>query len=178
MFSKNLRKLREFKNIDRNELADTLGLTYQAIAQYENGTREPNFDILKRISLYFGITIDYLINGEDENVNSVKIKNLIKKLNYSIKEFSQDIGESTHEIEKIVLDGIEPSEQIINSVCEKYSIPYSEFERKELTAMKNFCTAEENRKYIEIAVFIKNSGLNPDSISKILSGIAQLLNEK
>ena len=44
--------------------------------------------------------------------------------------------------------------------------------------MKNFCTAEENRKYIEIAVFIKNSGLNPDSISKILSGIAQLLNEK
>lgn len=178
MFSKNLRKLREFKNTDRNELADTLGLTYQAIAQYENGTREPNFDILKRISLYFGVTIDYLISGEDENVNSAKLKNLIKKLNYSIKEFAQDIGESAHEIEKIVLDGAEPSEQIIDSICEKYSIPYSDFENKDLKSIKNFCTAEENRKYIEIAVLIKNSGLNPDSISKIISGIAQLIDEK
>jgi transcriptional regulator with XRE-family HTH domain len=168
MFSNNLRKLREFKNLDRKTLANILGVTYQAIFQYENGVREPSLDILKKISAYFGVTIDYLVNGEKENINISKIKNLVKKLNYNFKEFAQDIGESVYEIENIVLNNAEPSEQVINSICEKYCIPRTEFETRSDKEILNFCKSEENKLYMDLAIFIKDNGFEPDYVKKLL----------
>lgn len=169
MFPENLRKLREFRNIDRKSFAKILGVKYQTIFQYENGVREPSFDTLRKISSFFGVSIDALINDDDENNNITKIKNLIKKLNYNFKEFAQDIGESPYEIEKIVLNNAEPSEQIIDSICQKYGIPYSEFETRTDKEFQSFCKAEENKAYINLAIFMKENHFEPDYVKKLLN---------
>ena len=169
MFNENLKKLREFRNIERKDLADILGVRYQTIFQYENGLREPNFDTLRKISSFFGVSIDTLINDDNENNNITKIKNLIKKLNYNFKEFAQDIGESAYEIERIVLYNEEPSEQIIDSICQKYGIPYSEFETRTDKELQSFCKAEENKAYINLAIFMKENKFEPDYVKKLLN---------
>lgn len=168
MFSENLRKLRKFTNLDRKSLANILGITYQAIFQYENGVREPSFEVLKKISSHFGVSIDYLINGE-ENSNTTKIKNLMNDLNYNFKEFAKDIGEPTYEIENIVLNNAEPSKQIIESICKKYKIPVSEFETKSDNEFQAFCKSDENREYINLAIFVKENGFEPDYIKKLVN---------
>lgn len=168
MFSENLRKLREFKKLDKAELARILDISAQAVGQFELGKREPSLDTLKKISSFFGVTIDALISDDEEKANIIKIKNLIKKLNYTIKEFAQDICEPVNEIEKIVLHDAEPSTQILYSICEKYGLPQSYFEEYKDNEYINFCKSQENRKFLNLAIFVKNNGYDPDNVIKLL----------
>lgn len=173
MFSDNLRKLREYKRLDRKALANILGITYQAVFQYESGVREPSVSLLQKISSFFGVTIDYLINGDD-NKNIAKIKFLLKELNYNFKEFADDIGESVFEVEKIVLDNAEPSEQILHAICQKYNIPLSEFASDHDKDLQSFCKSKENKDYIKLAMFIKDNNFEPGFIKQLL----ELLNSR
>lgn len=176
MFADNLRKLREFKKLDKTELAKVLDISPQAVGQFELGKRDPSLDTLKKISIYFGVTLDALMSDE-ENPNTVKIKNLIKKLNYTIKEFAQDIGESTSEIEQIVLYSARPSEHVIESICDKYDLPLSYFDNSEIETFKAFCTAEQNREFVKLAIFLKENGFNPEAVKKTLLNIIQLIKD-
>lgn len=48
----------------QEDLARKLGLTKQAICNWENGRTEPNLEMLYKLSKIFGVTVDELINGE------------------------------------------------------------------------------------------------------------------
>lgn len=70
-FCDRLRSLREKRDMTREELATSLGLSYSAIAKYESGERAPDFDLLKKIALFFGVSTDYLIGfANDPNTHS------------------------------------------------------------------------------------------------------------
>jgi len=43
------------------ELAEKLGISQQTISKYENGTRQPDFNILKFIADFFDVSTDYLL---------------------------------------------------------------------------------------------------------------------
>lgn len=53
--------LRNSKNMERQELADALGITYHALAKYETNDREPDYNILLKIADYFDVSTDYLL---------------------------------------------------------------------------------------------------------------------
>ena len=42
-----------------------LHITREALSYYETGKREPPFNLLNRMSAYFHVSIDYLINGKE-----------------------------------------------------------------------------------------------------------------
>jgi len=42
-------------------LAQILGVSVQTVANYENGHRELNFDILLEIARFSNVTVDYLL---------------------------------------------------------------------------------------------------------------------
>ncbi|MDO6448990.1 helix-turn-helix transcriptional regulator [Oceanobacillus profundus] len=65
MFSKRLKKLRENKKMSQQEVADYLSITRQGYAKYEKATAQPDFDSLKKLSLLFKVSIDYLITGNE-----------------------------------------------------------------------------------------------------------------
>ncbi len=60
-----LRVHQEFSSKEAAEQLDILPDTY---SRYERGIREPDFQTLKRIANFFHVSIDYLLDNEDEVV--------------------------------------------------------------------------------------------------------------
>ena len=60
---KGLKKIREEKNLNQQKVALDLNISREALSYYENGKREPSFELLKLMSKYFGVSIHYLITG-------------------------------------------------------------------------------------------------------------------
>lgn len=50
----------------QQELANYLGITRGAFANIENGLREPDIESLKKLSIYFDISVDFLICHDRE----------------------------------------------------------------------------------------------------------------
>ena len=46
-----------------------LNISREPLSHYENGKREPSLDMLNKLSKYFNVSIDYLINGEEFKKN-------------------------------------------------------------------------------------------------------------
>ncbi len=61
-----IRKLRTDNGINRKQLADSLGITYHALAKYETDDREPDYNTLKKFADYFKVPLDYLLGRTDD----------------------------------------------------------------------------------------------------------------
>lgn len=62
LFSDNIRFLRVQKNISQEKLATALLIARARYVKYESGTSEAPYDILKRISKHYHVSIDLLLN--------------------------------------------------------------------------------------------------------------------
>jgi len=69
MFSERLKKLRKRSGLTQYELAKRLGMSRGKLANYEQGTREPDFDTLKMFANHFNVSTDYLLGHNDEPFN-------------------------------------------------------------------------------------------------------------
>lgn len=57
---KQIKSLRVQKGVTQEELANHLGISYQAVSKWENNITAPDIQLLPMISVYFGVTIDEL----------------------------------------------------------------------------------------------------------------------
>ncbi|MGN0960620.1 MAG: helix-turn-helix domain-containing protein [Christensenellales bacterium] len=62
----NLTNLRIKKKMTQTQLADLIGVTSNAVSQYESGKRIPKIHILKKIANVLGCTIDDLLKETKE----------------------------------------------------------------------------------------------------------------
>lgn len=62
---KGLRKIRKEKNLNQLKVAMDLNISREALSYYENGKRDPSLEMLNKLSEYFNVSIDYLVNGEE-----------------------------------------------------------------------------------------------------------------
>ena len=60
-FHERLRYLIDCEEIKIKDLAPKLHLAPSTLGNYVQGTREPDYDTLRRIADYFGVSIDYLL---------------------------------------------------------------------------------------------------------------------
>ena len=60
-----LKKIRRQKNLNQMKVALDLNISREALSHYENGKRRPDIQMLQRLSAYFNVSIDFLINGEE-----------------------------------------------------------------------------------------------------------------
>ena len=56
----NIRNFRKKNGLTQDELADRLGVTYQSISRWENGTTYPDLELIPAISELLGVTVDEL----------------------------------------------------------------------------------------------------------------------
>lgn len=61
-----LRQIRRSKGISQSVLAEKLGLTKQAISNYESGANAPTHSMLLRIADFMEADLDYLTGRVDE----------------------------------------------------------------------------------------------------------------
>lgn len=75
LFSDNIRSLRLKKKVSQEKLAESLLITRGRYVKYEDGTSEAPYEILKRISQYYKVSIDILLCAD---VRKIKMDDLLK----------------------------------------------------------------------------------------------------
>lgn len=63
---KNIKKLRMEKNVKQEELAEYLGVSFQAVSKWETGSSVPDIALLPNLAVFFGVTIDELFRMPEE----------------------------------------------------------------------------------------------------------------
>lgn len=76
----NIKKLREERNISQYALAKMLGISQQAIDQWERSKTSPRRKTLEKISSMFNVSVDEIFNGSSNSSINKKPKDLIKLL--------------------------------------------------------------------------------------------------
>lgn len=64
-----LQNKRKEKNITQKELADIMGVTYQAVSRWEKGDSIPDLDSLDNLANFYKISIDDILQRKVENNN-------------------------------------------------------------------------------------------------------------
>jgi transcriptional regulator with XRE-family HTH domain len=84
----NIKKIRNIKGLTQKELAAVLDVTSTTIQNYENNRREPNLNMIKKISAALGVpATDFFTDAEVEKmennfINSVLTKSEQKQINF------------------------------------------------------------------------------------------------
>ena len=59
-FAKNIKYLRNKKNIDQQEMAEDLGVAQSTLSCWENGLRTPDLDMIAKIANYLNVYDDFI----------------------------------------------------------------------------------------------------------------------
>ena len=62
---KRIRELREDRDLTQKELANALNCSQQVYSNYELGQRDIPTDILKKLSSFYDVSVDYILEISD-----------------------------------------------------------------------------------------------------------------
>ena len=60
-----LRLIRKQRGFNQQKVAMDLNISREVISYYENGKRNPDIEMLRTLSNYFNVSIDFLVNGRE-----------------------------------------------------------------------------------------------------------------
>ncbi|WP_342538498.1 helix-turn-helix domain-containing protein [Sporosarcina sp. FSL K6-1540] len=94
ILSDKLRKLRATTNYTQSEFAKKIEVARTTYAMYEQGHREPDYEILQKIATFYNVSTDYLL-GMTDNPNHSKSENKDEKdIAKRLEEFKKDLTSS------------------------------------------------------------------------------------
>lgn len=158
MFSKNLRYYRLKKSMNKKQLAIRCGLSPMAITNYENGKREPNMEILKKLADALDVRVTDFLAARNENLvfehgEFRKKASLSKSKQEYVKESVEDYLGRLYTVEEI-LGG-----EVIPKAPECHAINMTgDIEKDANTLRKHLGLAEEGPVNDLIAV-LENKGI-------------------
>lgn len=65
-----IRAFRKEKRVTQEELAEYLHISSQAVSKWETGASSPDIDMLPKLAIYFGTTLDNLLNFDQSRVDA------------------------------------------------------------------------------------------------------------
>ena len=94
-----IKELRKKRNITQQDLAEMLGVSYQAISRWENNITSPDITALPVLANIFNVTVDYLLDV-NINENTQIIENIYRQswelcVNQKHKEAQELLEEKT-----------------------------------------------------------------------------------
>lgn len=143
-FGEKLKQLRKEKNYSQEELAEKLSVSRQAVTKWETDAGTPDIENIKAISALFGVSLDELILGKEDEESDNK-KNVTQYFIDAPKHFDINLGNAKKlyiescegEIFRIVL-----SSDTITAVDRNFTVKF-----------------DDNRSKIDVDVF-KNSNVS------------------
>lgn len=114
-----IKELRKAKGITQEELANSIGISFQAISKWENNIALPDITLTPKLASYFGVSMDELFDFDLQ-----KNKDEIMKIVYEAAEFRETDPQKSRKILEDGL-GIYPENEILlNNLL--YVLNYSE----------------------------------------------------
>lgn len=102
LFGDRLKELRKERNLTQEDIASMFDVTKNAVYSWEVGKSQPSIEIIKRLAQYFGVTIDYLLNFTQDDVDKMeKLKTALKEAgmwDYNIDDMSREDFEKAMQI--------------------------------------------------------------------------------
>lgn len=89
MLGENIRKLRTAKGISQVELARRLGVTKQAVSNWENNNIQPSIEMLLILAKYFSVSTDFLLGLDHRKY--LEVTGLTNEQLSHIREIIHDI---------------------------------------------------------------------------------------
>lgn len=92
-FGQRLARLRKFKGLTQEELADKVGVSYQAVSKWENNISLPDISLLSTLADIFNVSVDELLGRYDNPRVEMIDENCLKDINkmmLRIKVLSSD----------------------------------------------------------------------------------------
>ncbi|MBQ2278772.1 MAG: helix-turn-helix transcriptional regulator, partial [Clostridia bacterium] len=62
----NIRTFRRAMDMTQEQLAELLGVSFQSVSRWENGTTYPDMELLPALARIFSVTVDALLGMSDE----------------------------------------------------------------------------------------------------------------
>ena len=147
-----IKEIRVDNNLTQRELADKLGVTYQAVSKWENGKNIPDIQTLKQISKEFNIDINDLLDGE-ESFKIKKKENITSNLKLIVILLLIPIVTALIVI-SITKQNNDFEFKTITTTCEDFKITGSAAYNKEKATIYissiEFCGKEDTNKYKNI----------------------------
>lgn len=125
MFSHKLKQLRLSKDLSQRELGQKIGVSNATLSLYENNDRKPDFDTIKKLADYFGVTADYLL-GRTDNPNGTVTESYTPETDIIVllEDFQQRLSnnELTYNGEKISKRSAKLLSTILSTAKESFVI--------------------------------------------------------
>lgn len=96
-----IRKYRKEKNLTMKELGKKVGVSEQAISQYERGIRNVNLETLIKLSDALNVTINNLTNENQLSPIQLLLKKEVLEKGLTFKELSEQTGVPENEIQNM-----------------------------------------------------------------------------
>lgn len=84
-----IRVLRKEKRFSQMELANKLNINVDHLSRIENGNKGMSLDLLTEFSKYFSVSTDYILFGNNQNVE--EIKEIISFIQFQLKEIERKL---------------------------------------------------------------------------------------
>ena len=98
-----LEKWRERSNIDAQNVYKKIGISSSEYTRWEKGDRKINMKGIVKLTNYFGINIDYLLNlSDDIEVSNIKYTDDKVKIGKRLKEIRDELNLSLREENKLI----------------------------------------------------------------------------
>lgn len=107
-----LKILRNKKGLTQQDLSDILHIARSTYAQYELGSREPDYETLKKIAQFYNVSLDYLLENEIKEENAVYNHEQLKKK--IVKDLGEDVEIHFYDAKKITDEQLEIIKAIVN----------------------------------------------------------------
>lgn len=119
MIGERLRYLRMANRLTQREIADILKIHRTTYAYYETGRSNPDLETLNALSKIFGVSIDFLVNGTNNEKKKIVMDNPSK---YDAGDYPEYLSFLTSDEKRLVMMYRIVSEKqwIIDILTQKY----------------------------------------------------------
>ncbi len=119
-FANRLKELRKEKNITQKKLAEEIGVSLSSIINYENSQRSPVSAVISLMSMYFGVSKEYLMcETNDPQPLVYEDKEILSAVNSEFETLLENLlnnfNESTDENKKNLFDIISELNSILGT---------------------------------------------------------------
>ncbi len=122
-------KLRKANNMTQMELADKMGISFQAVSNWERGNSTPDISKLPELAELFGVTIDEIIGTSSPLVKSAaegRVEEFLENNEVSAEEIKAAAPLLKPEqldsiVEKMPIESVENAPEVLPLVSEKFA---------------------------------------------------------